>query len=96
MDQIAERIRALGHRAPGTYREYAALSSIEEDTDAPSAAQMMQQLLDGQEAVVRTARSIFAVVEPAADEPTAALRSQRMQVHAQTAWMLRSLLDPVA
>jgi len=93
VDLIAERIRALGHPAPGTYREFAALSSIDEDTDAPSANEMIRRLVDGQEAVVRTARSIFPAVDTAHDEPTADLLTQRMQVHEKNAWMLRSLLE---
>jgi starvation-inducible DNA-binding protein len=92
VDQIAERIRALGEPAPGTYREYAALSSITEDTDRPDANEMIRRLVDGQETVVRTARSIFPSVEKANDEPTADLLTQRMQVHEKTAWMLRSML----
>lgn len=93
VDQIAERIRALGHRAPGSYREYAELSSIAEDTDEPSATEMIRRLVEGQEAVVRTARSVFPVVDQAHDEPTADLLTQRMQVHEKNAWMLRSLLE---
>jgi len=93
VDLIAERIRALGAPAPGTYREFAELSSITEDNDAPKATEMIRRLVDGQEAIVRTARSIFPVVEKAADEPSADLLTQRMQVHEKTAWMLRSLLD---
>ena len=92
VDLIAERIRALGALAPGSYREFAALSSIQEDEDQPDATEMIKRLVRGQEAVVRTARSIFPVVERANDEPTADLLTQRMQVHEKTAWMLRSLL----
>lgn len=92
VDEIAERIRALGVRAPGSYREYAELSSIAEDSDSPDATTMIQRLVDGQEAVARTARSIFPTAEAANDEPTADLLTQRMQVHEKTAWMLRSLL----
>lgn len=93
VDEIAERIRALGYRAPGSYREFAALSSIEEDTDEPAAKEMIKRLVAGQEAVARTARSIFPSVEEASDEPTADLLTQRMQVHEKNAWMLRSLLE---
>lgn len=93
VDLIAERIRALGAPAPGTYREFAALSSIDEDTDSPNASDMIRRLVAGQETVVRTARSIFPVVDDARDEPTADLLTQRMQVHEKTAWMLRSLLE---
>lgn len=93
VDLIAERIRALGHRAPGTYAEFVELSSIKEEKGHQSAEKMIQRLVEGQEAVVRTARSIFPVVEKAADEPTADLLTQRMQIHEKTAWMLRSLLE---
>jgi starvation-inducible DNA-binding protein len=93
VDLIAERIRALGSPAPGTYREFASLSSVTEDTDRPNAKEMIARLVQGQEAVVRTARSIFPPVEAARDEPTADLLTQRMQVHEKTAWMLRSLLE---
>lgn len=93
VDQIAERIRALGAMAPGSYREFALLSSVPEDDDEPDATEMIRRLVKGQETVVRTARSIFPVVEQANDEPTADLLTQRMQVHEKTAWMLRSLLQ---
>jgi starvation-inducible DNA-binding protein len=93
VDLIAERIRALGAPAPGSYREFAALSSITEDDDAPDATEMIRRLVKGQESVVRTARSIFPNVDAANDEPTADLLTQRMQVHEKTAWMLRSLLQ---
>ena len=93
VDLIAERIRALGYPAPGTYSEYSKLSSIKEAPGVPKAEQMIRLLVEGQEAVVRTARSIFPVVEKVNDEPTADLLTQRMQVHEKTAWMLRSLLE---
>ncbi|TAL56620.1 Dps family protein [Pandoraea sp.] len=93
VDLIAERIRALGFPAPGTYREFAALSSIAEAEGVPTADEMIAQLVAGQEAVVRTARSIFPIVDDAHDEPTADLLTQRMQVHEKTAWMLRALLQ---
>jgi starvation-inducible DNA-binding protein len=93
VDLIAERIRALGFPAPGTYGEFAALSSIKEVKGQPKAEDMIKHLVSGQEAVVRTARSIFPVVEKASDEPTADLLTQRMQLHEKTAWMLRSLLE---
>lgn len=92
VDLIAERIRALGFPAPGTYKDFTALSSIAEDEGVPSAEEMIRKLVEGQEAVVRTARSIFPIVDQAQDEPTADLLTQRMQVHEKTAWMLRSLL----
>jgi len=93
VDLIAERIRALGYPAPGTYAEYSKLSSIKEEAGVPKAEDMIRQLVAGQEAVVRTARSIFPTVEKANDEPTADLLTQRMQIHEKTAWMLRSLLE---
>jgi starvation-inducible DNA-binding protein len=92
VDLIAERIRALGVPAPGTYREFAALSSIKEPKGVPSATQMIKELVAGQEAVARTARSVFPLVDKANDEPSADLLTQRMQVHEKNAWMLRSLL----
>lgn len=93
VDLIAERIRALGYPAPGTYSEYAKLSSIDETPGVPKAEEMIKLLVQGQEAVVRTARSLFPLVDEANDEPTADLLTQRMQVHEKTAWMLRSLLE---
>jgi len=92
VDQIAERIRALGFPAPGTYAEFGRLASIKEEVGVPSAEDMIRKLVDAQETVVRTARSVFPAVERAHDEPTADLLTQRMQVHEKTAWMLRSLL----
>ncbi len=92
VDLIAERIRALGYPAPGSYREYLKLSTIPEAVGVPADEDMIRQLVEGQESIVRTARSIFPVVEDARDEPTADLLTQRMQVHEKTAWMLRSLL----
>lgn len=93
VDLIAERIRALGYPAPGTYSEYVKLSSIPETLGVPKAKEMIQLLVEGQEAVVRTARSLFPIVDEASDEPTADLLTQRMQLHEKTAWMLRSLLE---
>ncbi len=93
VDLIAERIRALGYPAPGTYSEFVQLSSIPETSGVPKATEMIRLLVEGQEAVVRTARSIFPIVEQVNDEPTADLLTQRMQVHEKTAWMLRSLLE---
>ncbi len=92
VDQIAERIRALGEPAPGSYREFAELSSVPEEDDQPDANEMIRRLVEGQETVVRTARSVFPVTDAANDEATADLLTQRMQVHEKTAWMLRSLL----
>jgi starvation-inducible DNA-binding protein len=93
VDLIAERIRALGVPAPGTYREFAELTTIAEAEGIPKAEEMIRDLVAGQEAVVRTARSIFPLADTANDEPTADLLTQRMQLHEKTAWMLRSLLD---
>ena len=93
VDEIAERIRALGVIAPGSYRQFSELSTIQEETGNPSAEDMIRQLVEGQEAVVKTARSVFPVVEKANDEPTADLLTQRMQLHEKNAWMLRSLLE---
>lgn len=93
VDLIAERIRALGYPAPGTYSDYAKLSSISETPGVPKATDMIRLLVEGQESVVRTARSIFPVVDQVNDEPTADLLTQRMQVHEKNAWMLRSLLE---
>ncbi|MFM2302920.1 MAG: hypothetical protein RLZZ135_323 [Cyanobacteriota bacterium] len=93
VDLIAERIRALGFPAPGSYSEYAKLSSISETTNVPKATEMILLLVEGQEAVCRTARSIYVAAEKAKDEPTADLLTQRLQLHEKTAWMLRSLLE---
>ena len=93
VDLIAERIRALGCFAPGTYKEFSALTSIAESNGVPKATEMIAQLVSGQEAVVRTARSLFELVDKAQDEATADLLTQRIQLHEKTAWMLRSLLE---
>jgi starvation-inducible DNA-binding protein len=93
VDLIAERIRALGYPAPGSYSAYAQLSSIPETTEVPKATEMIELLVEGQEAVCRTARSIYPAVAKVSDEPTADLLTQRLQLHEKTAWMLRSLLD---
>ena len=90
--EIAERIRALDVPAPGSYKAYATLTSIPEDDSTPGAEAMIRNLVEGQETVVRTARSIFDVVDAAHDEPTADLLTQRMQIHEKNAWMLRSML----
>jgi starvation-inducible DNA-binding protein len=93
VDLVAERIRSLGIPAPGTYSAYAKLTSIPETEGVPKATEMIKLLVEGQEAVTRTARSIFPIAEKANDEPTADLLTQRLQVHEKTAWMLRSLLE---
>ena len=92
VDEIAERIRALGKPAPGSYTAFAKLTSIEEEEGEPSAEDMIRQLVKGQEAVVRTARSVFPIAEAANDEPSADLLTQRMQIHEKNAWMLRSMV----
>ncbi len=93
VDEIAERIRALGVKAPGSYAEFAALTSIDEATGDENAEAMIRALVAGQEAIVRTARKAFPAAERANDEPTADLLTQRMQLHEKNAWMLRSMLD---
>ena len=93
VDLVAERIRALGAPAPGSYSEFARLTSIREADGVPTATEMVSQLVEGHEAVIRTARSIFPVVGDGGDEATADLLTQRLQVHEKTAWMLRSLLE---
>ena len=93
LDLIAERIRALGHPAPGSYKRYVELASIKEEDGVPSAHDMIRQLVAGQEAVARTARAAFKVADAADDQPTADLLTQRMEVHEKNAWMLRSLLE---
>ena len=93
VDLIAERIRALGFPAPGSYSAFLRMSSIPEDKNPPHAQTMIKNLIKGQETVVRTARKVFPHVDQAHDEPTADLLTQRMQIHEKTAWMLRSLLE---
>ena len=94
IDLIAERIRSLGFPAPGTYFEFSKLSSIKEEPGmVPEAEEMIRLLVEGNEAVIRTARGIFPVVERASDESTCDLLTQRMQLHEKTAWMLRSLIS---
>jgi starvation-inducible DNA-binding protein len=93
VDLIAERIRALGSPAPGTYAQFAKLSSVREETGVPHAEEMIRQLLEGQEAVARTARQVFPVAERAGDHVTVDLLTQRLQVHEKNAWMLRCLLE---
>ena len=93
VDLVAERIRALGYPAPATYAEFTRLSSIAEPNGVPSATAMIRELVEGQEAVTRTARSLLPLVQKVSDEPTADLLTQRMQLHEKNAWMLRSLLE---
>ena len=92
VDEIAERIRALGIKAPGSYSAFTDLTSIEEGSGDEGADEMIRQLVIGQETVARTAREAFPAAEAASDEPTADLLTQRMQIHEKNAWMLRSML----
>ncbi|MCA8958656.1 MAG: DNA starvation/stationary phase protection protein, partial [Planctomycetes bacterium] len=92
VDLIAERIRALGFPAPGSYAAFAKLASISEAEGVPAAEEMVRQLVAGQEAVVRTARTVFPIAEEAGDQVTLDLLTQRMQIHEKNAWMLRSLI----
>jgi starvation-inducible DNA-binding protein len=93
LDVIAERIRALGFPAPGTYKEFVKLASIQEVEGVPKANEMIAYLVAAQEATARTARKLFPVVDEANDQPTADVLTQRIDVHEKTAWMLRSLLE---
>jgi starvation-inducible DNA-binding protein len=93
VDLVAERIRALGHPAPGTYQQYAELSSIRDERGVPAAMEMVRLLVKGHEACSKTARVAFPTAEEAGDQPTCDLLTQRMQLHEKTAWMLRSLLE---
>ena len=93
LDNIAERIRALGHYAPGTYAEYAKLSSIREPSSVPKAMEMIRLLVQGNEAVAKTARSALNRADQANDQPSADLLTQRLDIHEKNAWMLRSLLQ---
>jgi starvation-inducible DNA-binding protein len=92
VDLLAERIRALDVPAPGSYSIFSKLTSIREETGIPKAEDMIRQLVDGQEAVIRTARTVFRIGDEAGDQVTADLLTERMQIHEKTAWMLRSLL----
>jgi starvation-inducible DNA-binding protein len=94
VDPVAERIRSLGHAAPGSYAQFGKLSSLPDAPGTPpKALEMVRILVDGHEAVARTARGVFPLADAAGDEPTADLLTQRLTVHEQTAWMLRSLLE---
>ncbi len=94
VDPIAERIRSLGHTAPGSYAQFGRLASVPDaPAEPPKALEMVRILVAGHEAVARTARALFAAVDKAGDEPTADLLTQRLTVHEQQAWMLRSLLE---
>jgi len=94
VDPVAERIRSLGHPAPGSYAQFGKLSSPKDaPSSPPKALQMVRILVEGHEAVARTAREVFPLADKAGDEPTADLLTQRLDVHEKTAWMLRSLLE---
>ena len=93
VDLIAERIRTLGVQAPGSYAQFGKLTAVKEETGVPAALDMVRQLVEGQETVVRTARAAFPAAEKAGDQPTMDLLTQRMQIHEKNAWMLRSLLE---
>lgn len=93
VDEIAERIRALGFPAPGTYSDFARLTSISETNGVPKATEMVRLLVEGHQTTAKTAREVIALVEDAHDAPTADLLTRRMEVHEKTAWMLRSLLE---
>ncbi len=93
VDLVAERIRALGYPAPGSYKQFVELSSVEDAIGVPKATDMIRQLVSGHEAVIRTARDLVTAAESAADQATADVGTQRLQIHEKTAWMLRSLLE---
>ena len=93
VDLIAERIRSLGVFAPGSYADFAKLTSIKEAKGVPEAQEMIKQLVEGHEAITRTARKVFPIAEAVDDEATADLMTQRIQLHEKTAWMLRSMLE---
>ena len=93
LDDIAERIRALGHFAPGTYKRYAELSTIKEEADVPGAQEMIRQLVEGNEILIRTLRAGVKVADELDDFPTADMLTTRMEVHEKNAWMLRSFLE---
>lgn len=92
LDVIAERIRSLGHYAPGTYTEFAKLTSIKEAKSIPKATKMVEELIQGHEAVIKTTRNVFEAAEQAKDQTTMDVLTQRLDIHEKTAWMLRSLL----
>jgi starvation-inducible DNA-binding protein len=93
VDLIAERIRALGFTAPGSYKEFGELTSLKQPEAVPDAEGMIRLLLAGHEGVAKTARAVVPVADKASDEPTLDLLTQRLQIHEKTAWMLRSLLE---
>ena len=93
LDDIAERIRALGHYAPGTYQRDAELSTFKEEANVPGAQEMIRQLVEGQESVARTARAAFRIADAADDQPSAGMLATRMEIHEKNAWMLRAFLE---
>lgn len=93
VDLIAERIRSLGHFAPGGYTAFSKLTKIKEDGDVPKAAQMIQNLIEGHETLIQTLRDAFAPAEKASDQATLDLLTQRLQIHEKTVWMLRSMTE---
>ena len=93
VDEIAERIRALGYPAPGSYRSFSSISSIKESEGRLSANQMIEELLEGQESVIRTLRELIGLANKGGDESTMDLATTRMKQHEKVAWMLRSLLE---
>lgn len=94
VDQIAERIRALGFHAPGTYKQFIELTSIKEEANVPPATEMIKQLVEGHECAIRTLRELFPLVADNHDEGSADLLTERLEAHEKTAWMLRSILEP--
>lgn len=93
LDLVAERIRSLGYPAPGTYKAFSSLTSLKEEDGVPKAEEMLKNLVDGHEAVIRTARSILPSADSGGDEVTTDLLTQRLEIHEKTAWMLRSMLE---
>ncbi|MGJ4747793.1 Dps family protein [Leptospira sp. SA-E8] len=93
LDLVAERIRSLGYPAPGTYKAFSALTSLKEEDGVPKAEDMLKNLVDGHEAVIRTARAILPSADSGGDEVTTDLLTQRLEIHEKTAWMLRSMLE---
>lgn len=93
VDEIAERIRALGEPAPGSYEQFRKLTSLTEETGTPSAREMIRQLVSDQETIARTAHRLFPLFDGAGDQPSADLLTRRLQAHEKNAWMLRSQLE---
>ncbi|EMJ97438.1 Dps family protein [Leptospira sp. WS58.C1] len=93
LDLVAERIRSLGYPAPGTYKAFSSLTSLKEEDGVPKAEDMLKNLVDGHEAVIRTARAILPSADSGGDEVTTDLLTQRLEIHEKTAWMLRSMLE---